>query len=222
MLILLTPEKERYGETECVDHCFEKGLPALHLRRPGWDPGLYRSLIASIHEKHHAKIVVHHHHSLAGEFRLKGIHLPGTDRGALGAGLANYVKMYREKGFSVSTSFHSIQEIASNTVAFDYAFLSPVFSSISKKGYTAKKFKAPATRFPVIALGGVDGHNISLAVKWGYKGVAVLGAIWQKDDPAAYFEKLIYSYRQAFKKPFVLKKIDHVTDHTPSPSPGLT
>ena len=222
MLILLTPGKERYGETECINHCFEMGLPVLHLRRPGWGLELYRSFIASIHEKHHAKIVVHHHHSLAGEFRLKGIHLPGTDREAFGDGLAKYVKMYQEKGFSVSTSFHSIQEIASNTAAFDYAFLSPVFSSISKKGYAAKKFKAPASRFPVIALGGIDAHNISLAVKWGYKGVAVLGAIWQKDDPAAYFERLLYSYHQAFKSPFALKQIDHVTDHTPNPSPGLT
>ena len=219
---MLTSEKERYGETECVHHCFEKGLPALHLRKPGWNLERYRSFIASIHEKHHAKIVVHHHHSLAGEFRLKGIHLREKDRAALGAGLAEYVKMYREKGFSVSTSFHSAQEIASNTVAFDYVFLSPVFSSISKKGYTAKKFKAPATRFPVIALGGIDGHNISLAVKWGYQGVAVLGAIWQKDDPVTYFEKLIHSYHQAFKNPFVLKKMGNITDHMPGHSSGLT
>ena len=57
-------------------------------------------------------------------------------------------------------SLHSLQELSEDLQGLDYAFLSPIFDSISKPGYTAA-FDAEALRHalskatcPIIALGG--------------------------------------------------------------------
>lgn len=57
-------------------------------------------------------------------------------------------------------SLHSLQELSEDLQGLDYAFLSPIFDSISKPGYTAA-FDAEALRdalskatCPIIALGG--------------------------------------------------------------------
>jgi thiamine-phosphate pyrophosphorylase len=39
----------------------------------------------------------------------------------------------------------------------------------------------------VIALGGINEDNIQLVKQAGFSGAAVLGAIWQADDPVTAF-----------------------------------
>ena len=63
-------------------------------------------------------------------------------------------------GLTVSTSFHELGELRRGWGALHYAFLSPVFDSISKEGYGAA-FEQGALRtalagatMPIVALGG--------------------------------------------------------------------
>jgi len=71
-----------------------------------------------------------------------------------------------------------------------YGFLSPIFDSISKQGYAAAKFDPDHLRaalhrcqLPIIALGGISPSNVGRAAELGFSGVAVLGSVWQAQDP---------------------------------------
>ena len=63
-------------------------------------------------------------------------------------------------GLTTSTAFHSLQQLQIDYGALDYAFLSPIFNSISKQGYDAAfnlddlaaHVKQSST--PLVALGG--------------------------------------------------------------------
>lgn len=60
----------------------------------------------------------------------------------------------------MSTAFHDLKQLQHDWGQLDYAFLSPIFDSISKEGYTAS-FDMPELQssvasctFPLYALGG--------------------------------------------------------------------
>ena len=73
---------------------------------------------------------------------------------------------------SISTAFHDLQQLQTDYGALDYAFLSPIFDSISKEGYAAAfdhkslMQSIASSSVPLIALGGkllCDGqHTASL------------------------------------------------------------
>jgi thiamine-phosphate pyrophosphorylase len=72
---------------------------------------------------------------------------------------------------------------------YEYAFLSPVFDSISKADYRGKydlrelKVILRKKEEKIIALGGVDEDKIDALKDAGFAGIALLGAIWQSDEP---------------------------------------
>ena len=67
----------------------------------------------------------------------------------------------------------------------DYMFLSPVFDSISKRGYSSHfslediKSNSGIVKDRVFALGGVSADNIGLLPDAGFGGAAVLGFLWE-------------------------------------------
>jgi thiamine-phosphate pyrophosphorylase len=98
---------------------------------------------------------------------------------------------------TISTSFHSWAEIVENKFHYKYAFISPVFDSISKVGYkTAIDLSAinevrrtciiQQTYCPaIIGLGGVGINELPLLKKTGFDGAAMLGSIWLAKDPVS-------------------------------------
>lgn len=94
-------------------------------------------------------------------------------------------------GGTISTSFHNLEEAASDQWgALDYAFLSPVFDSISKVGYPSAGFNPAAVAWvtgrnsvPLIALGGITAERVGQVAAMGFRGVAVIGTVWGADDP---------------------------------------
>jgi thiamine-phosphate pyrophosphorylase len=95
--------------------------------------------------------------------------------------------------------FHSVEELEANGKNFVYAFLSPVFDSISKPGYKSN-FDLPALSpalhamknkgQKIIALGGIDVNKIETVRKAGFSGVGLLGSIWQSENPVATFKQI--------------------------------
>lgn len=85
-----------------------------------------------------------------------------------------------------STSCHSIDEVNSALDIVSYLFLSPIFDSISKHGYSSNFDKDELSRWllgyenlpNIIALGGVDAKNILEVKDMGFSGAALLGAVW--------------------------------------------
>lgn len=165
------------GEAEAIVRKFEGGLQRLHLRKPGASEQELRKLLQAIPACYHGRIVLHDHFGLLQEFSLCGVHLNSRNPSA----------PQDWKGH-VSISCHSIEELQERRKeGFSYLSLSPIFDSISKKGYNAaftREELEDARRRGIIdgrvlALGGVCDANIGKAMELGFGGVMVLGDAWR-------------------------------------------
>ena len=184
MILISSPEPIK-NEWEILSELFRKGLNCFHLRRPNQDKKHYRLALAQIETGYHNRVVIHDFPDLVQDFGLKGLHLKESVRRGLNAiewkGILNWKHKYH---MSISTSIHWREEWIELEEAFDYAFLSPVFNSLSKKDYKANREwqklveLKPATK--AIALGGIDLGKIDQIYAWNYQGVAVLGSVWEE------------------------------------------
>lgn len=124
------------------------------------------------------------------------IHKPGLPKQALDNFIREIPDKYRKKTFLHDDfpKFHSLQELNEYEHKFRYAFLSPVFESISKKGYRQDfdlhQLKEAIKGRSIIALGGIDEDKVETCRNLGFAGVAVLGAIWEGRDAVGKFKKL--------------------------------
>lgn len=105
--------------------------------------------------------------------------------------------------------FHSLIELEDCKEKYDYAFLSPIFDSISKVGYKSNFDLRVLSRFfsgmknrneKIIALGGIDEDKIDTVKDLGFSGIALLGAIWQNENPVEKFKRIKEKW---LKKEFV-------------------
>ncbi|PCH74372.1 MAG: thiamine phosphate synthase [Flavobacteriaceae bacterium] len=195
MLIVISSEAEIPTEAMYINQLFALGMSCLHLRKPMASEEACRRLINTIDTRYHQKIMLHQHYGLCSEFGLKGIHLKEVFRRSLGKKGMTYVNNYQEKGFLVTSSFHSYQELESCALSFDYFLLSPVFDSISKKGYKGVELDVTDSNKYIVGLGGISIKTIAKTVLLGYKGVAVLGAVWENSDPVSGFKELKICYQ---------------------------
>ena len=186
-LIVITDAEMLFDEAKKINHLFDSGLELLHVRKPEVDVDEIRELLLKIHPIHLGKIVVHEFHELAIEFRLKGIHVKENLKRDLQDKLKSYIRGFRDKGFTISASFHSKEDLVNNKVKYDYTFLSPVFDSISKENHEGKQFNVNGLSNNIVALGGVTASNILKAKELGYSGIASIGSIWNSENPVTSF-----------------------------------
>lgn len=178
-LILITTPTYFIEEDKIITDLFEEGLDLLHLRKPNTAPMYAERLLTLIPEQYHKRIVVHGHFYLKGEYKIKGIHINHR----------NPDIPLHYKGH-VSRSCHSLEEVKEHKKRHNYVFLSPIFDSISKQNYHSsytheelrKAYKAGIIDKKVIALGGIDTHNILEVKNYGFGGAAIMGALWNKFD----------------------------------------
>lgn len=183
------------NEHVVVCELFRAGLLCFHLRKPEFDLNEMREYLKKIPKEFHERIVLHSHFELSKEYNLKGIHSSSVSG-------------------AISRSFHSLDEIKNHSGKLEYAFLSPVFDSISKVGYKAafqeeevvEFLKTGTHDFDLIALGGIDEKTISVAHEYGFDGGAVLGALWMSADPLSKFKQLQFQCTEFSK----LKNTQHV------------
>ncbi|MDF1674850.1 MAG: thiamine phosphate synthase [Vicingaceae bacterium] len=92
--------------------------------------------------------------------------------------------------------FHSLKELENCKEKYDYAFLSPVFDSISKAGYKSQLNLKEVSNVlknkkdKIIALGGIDEDKINTIKAIGFSGIALLGTIWKSDNPVEKFKQI--------------------------------
>ena len=185
-LIIITPEKNHSSEFGLIATLFENGLQLLHLRKPQATENELRDYLKQIPKKFYKKIVIHSHYKLVKEFNLKGAHL--TEK-------ARKVKRLNPSLKIISTSFHTTTGILKSRRKYEYVFLSPVFDSISKKGYKSNFNLEDLKPFlkknkNVVALGGVNTTNIKIVKQVGFSGATVIGAIWQNKNPVKSYKEL--------------------------------
>ena len=179
-LVLLTDPEPLPDEHKALDALFAAGLECLHVRKPGYSHIEMAGFVEGLRPENREKIVLHSHHDLCLVYKLKGLHFTTNTPFEIKQGY---------EGLSLSRSFHSLEELKNCDRAYDYVFLSPIFPSISKKGYDAKfdyeilpialKANHAKRGVKVFALGGMDPDTIALAKVLGFDGAAVLGEIWR-------------------------------------------
>lgn len=196
MLIVLTSEKALENEATIINQLFAAGLERLHLRKPDSSIDGYRALLNQIDATYYDRIMLHQYHELTQEYALRGIHLQEQPRLDLGDALDVTLKIYSGKNLKVSSSFHSKEDIVACQGKFEYVLLSPVFSSISKVGYKGKKFDVNDLNEFVIGMGGINEDTLQATLDLGFKGVGVLGGVWNTDHPIESFRKIKEKFTQ--------------------------
>lgn len=197
MLIVLTSERALENEATIINQLFAAGLERLHLRKPDFSIDGYRGLLNQIDTSYYDRIMLHQYHELTQEYALRGIHLQEQPRLDLGDALDVTLKIYRSKNLKVSSSFHSKEEIVACKGKFEYVLLSPVFSSISKAGYEGKKFDVNDLNEFVIGMGGINEDTLQETLDLGFKGVGVLGGVWNTNHAVESFLKIQGKFKQA-------------------------
>ncbi len=179
-LIVITQPTYFVEEDKIITALFDEGLDILHLRKLDAVPIYTERLLTLIPEKYRKRIVVHGNFYLKDEYKLRGIHLNSR----------NSVIPENYCG-PITCSCHSLEEVKEKKQQFEYVFLSPIFDSTSKKDYcsafTPEQIRTAAKNGiidkHVIALGGIDVHNILQVKDYGFGGSAILGGLWNKFDP---------------------------------------
>lgn len=173
-LIVITPETPVTAEAEAIMTMLDRGVERVHLRHPGQSAEAVDAIIEAIDPQYRDRLSLNDFHELAARNGC-GIHLNGRHP-------------LPPAGFRgvVSRSCHSIAEAEAAAPTTDYRFISPVFDSISKQGYTAaftpgelrRAFDDGLLDGDTFALGGVSADNIGCLRDTGFSGAAVLGAAW--------------------------------------------
>jgi thiamine-phosphate pyrophosphorylase len=177
-LVVISPPQFVREEQEMVCKMIDSGLQYFHVRKPVFTKEETKRYLKGFPPAYRRVMILHDHYELADPFGLAGIHI---------------TQKHRNKGIEarfidrhVSISTHSTDEIADLAGVYQYALLSPIFNSISKKGYcsgfTKKGLKSFFASYkgltPVLALGGIQMDTIPSIQHIGFNGYAVLGAIW--------------------------------------------
>ena len=164
------------------------------LRNGGASSSKKGELLVEIPSELHCRLSIHQHHELAETFEV-GLHF--KEAVAARASACHVESKPEVDGASrfSSLSLHQLDDINVHLAGYDYAFLSPVFPSISKPGYQAQWTDAnlrAALALPrvaqVYALGGITVGNVDRALEFGFDGVVLHGSLWQSADPLAVFE----------------------------------
>lgn len=176
-LIVITEPQFVTNEATIIAQLLHWGVDLIHLRKPESSADDLAKLIEAIPTVYHNRLVLHDHFDLAAHFTLHGLHLNRR----------NSVLPPNHKG-TVSQSCHTLDEVKACKTKYDYVFLSPVFNSISKLGYTSaftpkalsEAKKQGLIDQKVVALGGITAANIDKTKYYGFGGVALLGDIWSR------------------------------------------
>ncbi|WP_158605979.1 thiamine phosphate synthase [Taibaiella sp. KBW10] len=188
MIIITHPEtidEEAFWINALLDH----GLERLHIRKPGYTAAAIDGLIRQIDARYYDRLVLHQQHQLAGAFGMSRTHYTEEQRN-------DTTFMDADQALILSTSVHTIEAFNGLNKRFSYAFMSPVYESISKPGYRpatdlwTQIKQRTNTAVALVALGGISPANIAATLNGGFDEVALMGSIWkQKQSPLAVYQQ---------------------------------
>lgn len=200
LLIVISSPVVTANEAEIVTELFKNGLEVFHWRKPGASEEATSSFLKFIPLEYRSRIVMHQTHDLYQRFSLGGIHF--TEKGRADTEDSTLLSFKKTNpGISLSTSFHTVEQLLAQHQLFDYAFIGPLFQSISKPGYGGgsdqqkiaqgiARLKQQKARCKVIGLGGIVADKIPQLYAHGFEGAAVLGAVWNDPHPLKRFLEL--------------------------------
>ena len=180
LLAISPPDDEYPQEAHLIVQLLDAGLLRYHIRKPVGSQRATESLIQAVPEVYHSRLSLHQHDALVDRYEVCLHHTSHTVHGERAAR---------------SCSLHHLSSLETALDGYDYAFLSPIFPSISKAGYgpswTESSLRAalkPDYPTRLYALGGVQPGKLALAQSLGFEGVVLHGALWQAADPLQVFQ----------------------------------
>jgi len=194
MIIITNPSAVK-DEIGSINSLFEEGLSLLHIRKPNFSEFEMAQYVHQIKLEFRSKLVLHSHHQLADDFGINRIHFCERER--------KTIRVNNVESKIISTATHSIKDLNSLSSDYEYAFLSPVYASISKENYFPKtnllEDIKQRTNFDskMVALGGIHSGNIEVTLQNGFDNIALLGTIWNNDHPTKQFklcQQIVHSY----------------------------
>ncbi len=177
-LIGITPQENVFSEHRRITNLILSGeVEYFHIRKPFFTEEQMKEYLSRFDNPFvKERLSLHDYHHLALEFDLGGIHLNKR----------NPIPKEEYKNKRISVSCHSLEEINLWKHKAEYCFLSPIFDSISKQGYTSKfslkdlqqGFNDDILDDKVVALGGITYDNIDKLQGIGFKSFAMLSELW--------------------------------------------
>ncbi len=188
------------NEISTINPLFENGMELFHIRKPDFSIAEMKAFLSEIKSDYRHNLVLHSHHQLAVEFGIHRIHFKEKKRNEMSE---ENLKKKKERGFTLSTSIHKMADFEKLSAVFDYAFFGPVFESISKSNYISdidfeKELKQRNNnKTALIAVGGITSERIKIALKYGFDDIALLGTIWNSNNPIENYklcQQIVLSY----------------------------
>ena len=195
-MIIISSPTPQVGEIETIHSLFENGLELLHVRKPEFNKLEMEVFVSAIRQEYRNQLSLHSHHQLAEAFGINRIHFTEKKRNETSE---KSLKNWQKNGFTLSTSIHKMADFEKISTVFAYAFFGPVFESISKQNYASdidfqKELKQRNNnRTTFIALGGITSERIKTALKYGFDDVALLGIIWNSNNPIENYKLCQYA-----------------------------
>lgn len=174
----ITSEIAVFREQERIINFIKSGyVEYFHIRKPSFSLQEMREYLAFFPNDIRQKLSLHDYHSLALELGIGGIHINKR----------NPILKKEYLGKRISVSCHSIDQVKEWEEKANYIFLSPIFDSISKKGYKStfspnelkNCFNKKILNDKVVALGGITKENIKELEIIGFSSCALLSDLWQ-------------------------------------------
>ncbi|MET3126457.1 thiamine-phosphate pyrophosphorylase [Arcicella rosea] len=187
--VILSNPTDFDGEIAIIEQLLMEESLIFHLRKPDKNLKQLEDFLRSIPAKFYKKIVLHSHHELIKKYNLRGIHITEAIRQNMDETvMSNMIKLFRNRGLSVSFSLHTLNAIENLSFKADYVFLSPILKSISKTDYIGAFtmdelqffFQVRKSKTPVYALGGIREENSAFLKRIGFQGFVLMGAVWEK------------------------------------------
>lgn len=181
-------------EIKIIHALFEEGLELFHVRKPEYSENEMQKFLSEIVIEFRSKLVLHHHHQLASSYGINRIHFTEKDRKKILEMSNPFLTLEKGTLIIFSTSVHLIEDFNTLTDVFEYAFLSPVFKSISKENYLPKiKYSTELQKrtnhiTKLIGLSGIAPENCKKALDFGFDDVGLLGTIWTSNKPIENFK----------------------------------
>lgn len=189
MIVISNPTAAE-NEIKIIHSLFDKGLMSFHIRKFQYSEDQMKGYLSAIGLEYNNRLVLHSHHQLAEESGIIRIHLTEKTRIETSE---ETLRKWKERAYKLSTSIHSMTDFEKLSDAFDYTFFGPVFESISKPNYASDidfesaLEKRKKNNIALIALGGITPHNVNIALQYGFDDVALLGTIWNSNNPIENF-----------------------------------
>ena len=181
-------------ESKIIEKLFKQGLDFYHLRKPQTSTQYVRTVLNSLPEDLLNRVVLHDHPALLDEFSLGGWHVNDKN--------IHLEAEMKGKTPMVTRSFHDLDKLKNEGGKYNYAWISPVFTSVSKDDYYGvfsleelRDINLANDSINVVALGGILPENIERVDELGFWGAAMIGGVWLNEDTVASEGRIIDQFQ---------------------------